>query len=99
EKSIVPDDPLSENTYKMILPYKTSEARGVITNQMGNRLDIDEMEQGLRRQSKSVFDPKKYYFQEGQYLDGDTVTELIDDLNPKKEPDEDLSKKERKEFY
>lgn len=73
EKSIVPSYQLSEETYKMILPYKTSAARGVITNQMGNRLDIDEMEEGLRRHSKSVYDPKKYYFQEGQYLTEDMV--------------------------
>lgn len=95
EKSIVPDDPLSEDKYKMILPYKTSAARGVITEQVENRLDIDEMEEGLRRQSKTVFDPEEYYFQEGQYLEEDIVKELIDDLNPEK-PDEDMSEKEEK---
>ncbi|MGY0694799.1 CamS family sex pheromone protein [Virgibacillus sp. FSP13] len=73
EPSIVPSYQLSEETYKMVLPYKVSKARGVIVKQMGNRLDIDEMEEGLRRHSKAVYDPEKYYFQEGQYLDEDTV--------------------------
>ncbi|MEN1969604.1 CamS family sex pheromone protein [Lentibacillus sp. N15] len=97
EKSIVPSYQLSEDTYKMILPYKTSAARGVILDQMGNRLDIDEMEEGLRRQSKTVYDPKKYFYQEGQYLDKDTVYDLIDDLNPKKDPDG--NKKEKEKYF
>ncbi|WP_163970958.1 CamS family sex pheromone protein [Oceanobacillus halotolerans] len=77
ETSIVPSYQLSEENYRMVLPYKTSAARGVITNQMGNRLDIDEMEEGLRRHSKEVYDPETYYFQEGQYLTEDTVYEWL----------------------
>ncbi|PAV28007.1 hypothetical protein CIL05_19295 [Virgibacillus profundi] len=82
EVSIVPSHQLSEENYKMVLPYKVSEARGVITNQVANRLDIDEMEQGLRRHSKEVFDPKQYFFQEGQYLTSDRLFEWIDEWNP-----------------
>lgn len=77
EPSIIPSYQLSEETYKMILPYKTSASRGVIINQMGNRLDIDEMEEGLRRHSKEVYDPKKYYFQEGQYLTEDVAYDWL----------------------
>lgn len=73
EISIVPSYKLSEENYKIILPFRPSEARGVITRQVANRLDIDEMEAGLRRHSTEVFDPEKYYFDEGQYLSGDTV--------------------------
>src|SRR5690625_5670534 len=48
QPSIIPSYSLSEDQYKMVLPYKPSEARGAITNQITNRVDIDELEQGLR---------------------------------------------------
>jgi len=73
EISIVPDHQLSEDNYKTILPYRPSQSRGVIVDQVANRLDIDEIESGLRRHSKEIFDPKTYYFEEGQYLSEDTV--------------------------
>ncbi|MDY0406634.1 CamS family sex pheromone protein [Virgibacillus sp. 179-BFC.A HS] len=73
ETSIVPSYKLSNENYRMILPYKPSKARGVIVDQLANRMDIDEVEEGLRRHSKEYFDPESYYFQEGQYLDKDTV--------------------------
>src|SRR5699024_8329161 len=68
DKSIVPSYQLSDETYKMLLPFRPSKARGVITEQMGNRLDINEVEEGLRRHSTSVFSPDDYYFEEGQYI-------------------------------
>ncbi|WP_010651636.1 CamS family sex pheromone protein [Oceanobacillus massiliensis] len=83
ETSIVPSYQLSDENYRMILPYKTSAARGVIGNQIANRVDIDEMEEGLRRLSKEVFDPEELYFQEGQYLTSDMIYTWIDELNPK----------------
>lgn len=79
ETSIVPSYQLSDENYKMILPYEPSKARGVIVNQVANRMDIDEMEEGLRRHSKEVYDPSKYFFQEGQYLDEDTVYDWLGD--------------------
>ena len=101
EVSIVPSYQLSDENYKMILPYKVSKARGVITNQMGNRLDIDEMEEGLRRHSKAVYDPKDYYFQEGQHLSSDVIYEWIDELNPviEEEDIEGLEKDETEDVY
>lgn len=77
ETSIVPSYKLSEENYRMILPFRPSQARGVIVNQIANRLDIDEMEEGLRRHSKEVFDPEKYYFEEGQYLTKDMVYQWL----------------------
>lgn len=77
EISIVPSYKLSEENYKMILPFRPSKARGVIGHQMANRLDIDEMEEGLRRHSKEVFDPEKYYFEEGQYLTEDMIFQWL----------------------
>src|SRR5699024_406951 len=81
EVSIIPEDSLSDNQYKMLLPFKPSEARNTLTNQISNRVDIDEFEQGLRRHSTSTFDPDKYVFEEGQYLDEDTIYDLIEDIN------------------
>lgn len=100
QPSIATDHQLSKDNYRTILPYRPSEARGVITQQVSNRVDIDEMEESLRRHSKEYFDPKKYYFEEGQYLTRDLVLDWIDDLNPEeKEFDEDTSEKEKKKFF
>ncbi|MEI3613807.1 CamS family sex pheromone protein [Pseudogracilibacillus sp. SO30301A] len=82
EISIIPNYSLSDDQYKMLLPYRPGPARGAITNQVTNRVDIDELEEGLRRHSTSVFDPKKYVFEEGQYLETEFIYELIDSLNP-----------------
>lgn len=82
EISIIPSHSLSENQYKILLPYRPSAARGAITNQVTNRVDIDELEEGLRRHSTSVFSPEKYVFEEGQYLTTEKIFELIDSLNP-----------------
>src|SRR5699024_7191802 len=71
--TIVPSYQLSKDDYKMVLPFRPSKARGVIVNQVANRLDIDEVENGLRRHSKEVFDPDKYYYEEGQYLTEEMV--------------------------
>lgn len=87
ETSIVPSSRLGEKAYRMILPYRTSEARGIIGNQVANRVDIDEMEEGLRRHSVDYFDPEDYYFQEGRYLDEETVINWIDELNPERPDD------------
>lgn len=73
EISMVPTHRLSSENYKVMLPYRPSDARGVIVDQVANRYDIDELEDGLRRHSKEYFDPEDYYFEEGQYLTRDTV--------------------------
>lgn len=82
EISIIPSHSFSNEEYKIILPYRTSVARDVITYQIDNRLDINEMEEGLRRHSTSVYDPKKYVYEEGQFLTANFTRSLIDELNP-----------------
>lgn len=77
ELSIIPGYQLSSENYKIILPYEPSAARGVIVNQVANRMDIDEMEEGLRRLSLPEFDPEDYYFEEGQYLSSDEVYDWL----------------------
>ncbi|QTM98229.1 CamS family sex pheromone protein [Sediminibacillus dalangtanensis] len=89
ETAIIPSYNVTEEEYKVILPYKVSKARGVIVGQIANRLDIGELEEGLRRHSKQSFDPDKFYFQEGQKIDEDTVLTWIDELNPEDEEDWD----------
>lgn len=73
ETAFVPSFNVSEEEYKIIYPYKPSQARGVIVNQMANRLDIDVFEIGLRNHAKSYFDPDSYFFQEGQRIDSSTL--------------------------
>ncbi|WP_017186682.1 CamS family sex pheromone protein [Alkalibacillus haloalkaliphilus] len=92
QRFIVSPESLDTNDYRMILPYQTGAARGTITNQVANRYDIDEFEQGLTRLAKGVFDPEEYLFQEGQHLDRSNVFSIIDDLNPPRPTDleEDL---------
>src|SRR5699024_9558800 len=100
EVSIIPSYSLSEDQYKMVLPFRLSQARDMITHQITNIVDIDELEQGLRRHSTEVFDPEKYVFEEGQYLDreffvgNENEEGIIDRLNPKIK-DEDSEKDHR----
>src|SRR5699024_2566381 len=73
EPAIVHNYQLSKDNYKIILPYRPSPSRGVIVDKIANRMDIDEMEEGLRRHSVEYFDPEKYYFEEGQYISEEVV--------------------------
>lgn len=73
EKAIIPKYQISDQFYRTILPFKPSEARGMIVGNINTRYDIDEFETGLMRIAQRNFDPQKYLFQEGQYLDRETV--------------------------
>ncbi|MDX8046816.1 CamS family sex pheromone protein [Gracilibacillus sp. S3-1-1] len=104
ETAIVPKYNLREDNYRVLIDSNLSKARGVITNQVANRLDIDELEEGLRRHSMEVYDPDTYYFQEGQYLTDDILYSWLDrydeDSNPEglnPEADESKEDDERKE--
>ncbi|CDQ20608.1 Protein involved in sex pheromone biosynthesis [Halobacillus karajensis] len=99
QSAIIPNYNMSEQDYRMILTEdspKVSTARAVTTNQMGNRMDIDEFERGLRRHSKDYFSPENYFFQPGQYLEEDTLlnwlgresSENENGLNPELNEDE-----------
>lgn len=73
EKAIIPKYKISDQYYQTILPFEPSEARGLVVGQLNTRYDIDEFETGLMRIAQSSFNPDKYLFQEGQYLDRKTV--------------------------
>lgn len=91
--SIVPSYQLSKDNYQTVLPFKPSKARGLIADQIANRLDMEEVEEGLRRHSKEVFDPKDYYYEDGQYLDQETVERWIG----RKLTDSELKKETKKQ--
>lgn len=73
ETAIIPSYSITDENYRVLLEYKPSQARGVIINQVANRVDIDELEEGLRRHSKTVFNTEEYFFEEGQYLTEDLL--------------------------
>jgi len=100
--SIVPSYQLSEDQYKIILPFRPSKARGVISNQVANRVDIDEFEEGLKRHSTKEFDPEQYYFEEGQYLTEDMVYDWLGRDLTKKQIDQEVkaqAERKRKDRY
>lgn len=78
ETAIIPKYNISDSYYKMILPFKQGEARGLVSQQLNTRLDIDEFETGLMRVAQDTFSPEDdYLYQEGQYLKGDVITSWL----------------------
>lgn len=73
ETVYIPELQLDNNFYRVLLPYKPSEARGVIVNNVYTKYDMKEVEEGLLRISSQYFSPDKYYFQDGQYLNKETI--------------------------
>ncbi|CAK1224830.1 Uncharacterized conserved protein involved in sex pheromone biosynthesis (CamS) [Fructobacillus cardui] len=57
--------------------YLTSAARGITATSLNNSLDVQDFETSLLNLSKSHFKTGRYIFQEGQYLDSDTVNGLL----------------------
>ncbi|WP_456276913.1 CamS family sex pheromone protein [Bacillus sp. AK128] len=73
ETAIVPNFQISDQYYRTVLPFKASESRGLVVNRISNRLDIDEFETGLMRLTQNTFSSENYLYQDGQYLDRDTI--------------------------
>ena len=73
ETTIIPSMQLSDSYYKTLVPYKESVARGLVVSNMNTKYNIKEVENGLMRISQNEFPTDEYYFQEGQYIDGDMV--------------------------
>jgi protein involved in sex pheromone biosynthesis len=74
ETAIIPKYNISDEYYRTILPFKPSESRGYVVNNLNTRYDLNEFETGLMRVAQNTFDPEKYLFQEGQYLKRETVS-------------------------
>ncbi len=86
---VLPSVRLDDNYYSTILPYAESKSRGLVVSNMATKYDIVEVEKGLMRLSQNEYPTDKYYFQEGQYLDGSTISSWLarsnqteDGLNP-----------------
>lgn len=86
---VLPSVRLDETYYSTILPYAESKSRGLVVSNMATRYDVVEVEKGLMRLSQNQFPTDQYYFQEGQYLDGTTISSWLarsnqtkDGLNP-----------------
>ena len=57
--------------------YRTSKSRGVNVGQNDNQYNLKSFENGLTQVSKRVFSTKNYIFQEGQYLNTQTVQDWL----------------------
>ncbi|RSK25772.1 CamS family sex pheromone protein [Bacillus sp. HMF5848] len=77
ERAIIPKYNISNSYYQTILPFQPSAARGLVTNLMRTRYDIDEFETGLIRVAQDKFPTDEYLFQEGQFLDEKTIYSWI----------------------
>ncbi|MFS1516458.1 CamS family sex pheromone protein [Bacillus sp. SCS-151] len=77
EQAIIPKYQISDQFYRTVLTednqIKPSESRGLVVSGLNTRYDIDEVERGLMRIAQDTFSPDEYFFQEGQYLDRQTV--------------------------
>lgn len=74
ETTIIPNVQLSDNYYRTLIPYKESASRGLVVSNISTKYDMKEVENGLMRISQYEFDTENYFFQEGQYLDKETVS-------------------------
>ncbi|OAS85638.1 MULTISPECIES: CamS family sex pheromone protein [Metabacillus] len=100
EQAIIPKYNISDSYYKMILPFKPGEARGLVSEQLNTRLDIDEFETGLMRVAQDTFSPDKYLYQEGQYLTGEVIQGWLNrKLTGEKLKNEQEKAKEAKKEY
>lgn len=73
QKAIIPKYNISNSYYRTILPFQPGEARGLVVENVNTRLDMDEFELGLMRIAQDKFSPSQYLFQQGQYLDRETI--------------------------
>lgn len=78
EKAIIPKYQISDDYYKMLLPFEPSKARGMVVSNLNTRYDIEEFETGLMRIAQNDFDTDKYVFKEGQVLDKDTISSWLE---------------------
>lgn len=90
ETAILPKYKISDDYYSVKLPFESSEARGLVVNNLNTRYDINEFETGLMRVAQNSFNSDNYYFQEGQYLKKSVVSSW---LNRKYTEDELAEKK------
>lgn len=74
---VLPSVRLDETYYSTIMPYAESKSRGLVVSNMATKYDVAEVEKGLMRLSQNEYPTDQYYFQEGQYLDGKTISSWL----------------------
>ncbi len=94
-KQIATDKNVQGDNYRTILPFKESQARGLLQDNMSNSYNGEDFESGLLELSKEAFPTDKYLYQDGQYLDKKTINAYLDSKYTKKEIDK-MSEKEKK---
>lgn len=94
-KQIATDKNVQVDNYRTILPFKESQARGLLQDNMANSYNGEDFESGLLTLSKEVFPTNKYLYQDGQYLDKKTINAYLNPKYTKKEIDK-MSEKEKK---
>ncbi|MGW8049446.1 CamS family sex pheromone protein [Staphylococcus shinii] len=95
-KEIATDKNVQGDNYRTILPFKESQARGLLQDNMANSYNGEDFENGLLDLSKSVFSTDEYLYQDGQYLDKDTINAFLSPKYTKAEVDK-MDEDERKE--
>lgn len=95
-KKIATDKNVQGSNYRTILPFKESQSRGLLQDNMANSYNGEDFEDGLLDLSKQVFPTKDYLYQDGQYLDKDTTNAYLKPKYTKDEIDK-MSSSERKD--
>ncbi|WP_426704628.1 CamS family sex pheromone protein [Staphylococcus shinii] len=95
-KEIATDKNVQGDNYRTILPFKESQARGLLQDNMANSYNGEDFENVLLDLSKSVFPTDEYLYQDGQYLDKDTINAFLSPKYTKAEVDK-MDEDERKE--
>lgn len=78
-----------------MLPFKESQARGLLQDNMANSYNGGDFEDGLLNLSKEVFPTDKYLYQDGQFLDKKTINAYLNPKYTKREIDK-MSEKDKK---
>ncbi|WP_374757683.1 CamS family sex pheromone protein [Staphylococcus sp. 17KM0847] len=84
-KDMATDKNVQGENYRTILPFKESQARGLVQEEMANSYNGEDFEDGLLKISKEVFPTDKYLYQDGQFLDKDTIRAYLKPKFTKKE--------------
>ncbi|WP_312583161.1 CamS family sex pheromone protein [Staphylococcus aureus] len=95
-KEIATDKNVQGDNYRTLLPFKESQARGLLQDNMANSYNGGDFEDGLLNLSKEVFPTDKYLYQDGQFLDKKTINAYLNPKYTKREIDK-MSEKDKKD--
>lgn len=95
-KEIATDKNVQGDNYRILLPFKESQARGLLQDNMANSYNGGDFEDGLLNLSKEVFPTDKYLYQDGQFLDKKTINAYLNPKYTKREIDK-MSEKDKRD--